>query len=119
MKYVVLVGDGMGDYPVEALGGKTPLQAADIPMIRKIAAAGEVRLVQTVPEGMPPGSDVANMALLGYDAAKNYTGRAPIEAAGAELPMKPSDVAYRCNLVTVVDGRMDDYSAGPPSQISR
>ena len=112
MKYVVLVGDGMGDYPVEALGGKTPLQAADIPMIRKIAAAGEVRLVQTVSGGMPPGSDVANMALLGYDAAKNYTGRAPIEAAGAEIPMKPSDVAYRCNLVTVVDGIMDDYSAG-------
>ena len=102
----------MGDYPVEALGNKTPLQAAHIPTIRKIAAAGEVRMVQTVPAGMPPGSDVANMALLGYDAALNYTGRAPIEAAGAELPMKPSDVAFRCNLVTVVDGTMDDYSAG-------
>ncbi len=102
----------MGDYPVEALGDKTPLQAANIPMIRKIAAAGELRMVQTVPDGMPPGSDVANMALLGYDAALNYTGRAPIEAAGAEIPMNPSDVAYRCNLVTVVDGTMDDYSAG-------
>jgi 2,3-bisphosphoglycerate-independent phosphoglycerate mutase len=112
MKYVVLVGDGMGDYPVEALGNKTPLQAAKIPAIRKIAAAGEVRMVQTVPAGMPPGSDVANMALLGYDAALNYTGRAPIEAAGAELPMKSTDVAFRCNLVTVVDGIMDDYSAG-------
>lgn len=112
MKVVVLVGDGMGDYPVEVLGNKTPLQAANIPTIRKIAAAGEVRMVQTVPEGMPPGSDVANMALLGYDAALNYTGRAPIEAAGAEIPMKPSDVAFRCNLVTVVDGTMDDYSAG-------
>ena len=112
MKVVVLVGDGMGDYPVDALGGKTPLQAANIPMIRKIAAAGELRLVQTVPDGMPPGSDVANLALLGYDAAKNYTGRAPIEAAGAEIPMAPSDVAFRCNLVTVADGVMDDYSAG-------
>ena len=112
MKYVVLVGDGMGDYPVEALGGKTPLQAANAPTIRKIAGLGEVRLVQTVPEGMPPGSDVANLALLGYDAAKNYTGRAPIEAAGAEIPMTPQDVAFRCNLVTVVDGVMDDYSAG-------
>lgn len=112
MKVVVLVGDGMGDYPVEALGGRTPLQAANIPTIRKIAAAGDVRMVQTVPEGMPPGSDVANMALLGYDAALNYTGRAPIEAAGAELPMKPTDVAFRCNLVTVKDGIMDDYSAG-------
>lgn len=113
MKYVVLVGDGMGDYPVEALGGRTPLQAADIPAIRQIAAAGEVRLVQTVPEGMPPGSDVANMALLGYNAAENYTGRAAIEAAGAEIPMAPSDVAFRCNLVTVSDdGIMQDYSAG-------
>jgi 2,3-bisphosphoglycerate-independent phosphoglycerate mutase len=112
MKHVVLVGDGMGDYPVEELGGKTPLQAADCPTIRKIAAAGEVRMVQTVPAGMPPGSDVANMALLGYNAAKNYTGRAPIEAAGAEIPIKPSDVAFRCNLVTVIDGVMDDYSAG-------
>ncbi len=112
MKVVILVGDGMGDYPVEALGDKTPLQAANIPMIRKIAAAGELRMVQTVPDGMPPGSDVANLALLGYNAARNYTGRAPIEAAGAEIPMSPSDVAFRCNLVTVVDGIMDDYSAG-------
>ncbi len=112
MKYVVLVGDGMGDYPVASLGDKTPLQAAHIPTIGKIAAAGEVRMVQTVPEGMPPGSDVANLALLGYDAALNYTGRAPIEAAGAEIPMTPQDVAFRCNLVTVVDGVMDDYSAG-------
>ena len=112
MKVVVLVGDGMGDYPVAELGNKTPLQAAEIPMIRKITAAGEVRMVQTVPEGMPPGSDVANLALLGYDAALNYTGRAPIEAAGAELPMTSQDVAFRCNLVTVVAGVMDDYSAG-------
>ncbi len=112
MKYVVLVGDGMGDYPVEALGGRTPLQAAKVPTIGKIAALGETRLVQTVPEGMPPGSDVVNLALLGYDAAKNYTGRAPIEAAGAEIPMTPQDVAFRCNLVTVVDCVMDDYSAG-------
>lgn len=112
MKYVVLVGDGMGDYPVESLGGKTPLQAAHIPTIGRIASAGEVRMVQTIPEGMPPGSDVANLALFGYDAALNYTGRAPIEAAGAELPMTPNDVAFRCNLVTVVDGVMEDYSAG-------
>jgi 2,3-bisphosphoglycerate-independent phosphoglycerate mutase len=113
MKYVVLVGDGMGDYPIDALGGKTPLQAAKAPTIAKIAALGDTRMVQTVPDGMPPGSDVANMALLGYDAALNYTGRAPIEAAGAEIPMAPSEVAFRCNLVTVTDdGTMDDYSAG-------
>ncbi len=112
MKYVVLVGDGMGDYSVDALGGMTPLRAANIPTMRWIAGLGETRLVQTVPEGMSPGSDVANLALLGYDATQNYTGRAPIEAAGAEIPMEASDVAFRCNLVTVEDGVMADYSAG-------
>ncbi|MBU0677966.1 MAG: cofactor-independent phosphoglycerate mutase [Verrucomicrobia bacterium] len=112
MKHVVLVGDGMGDYPVEELGGKSPLQAASIPHIRRISAAGKVYMVNTVPEGMSPGSDVANLGLLGYNAAKNYTGRAPIEAAGAGIPLSSDEVAYRCNLVTISDGDMDDYSAG-------
>jgi 2,3-bisphosphoglycerate-independent phosphoglycerate mutase len=112
MKYVILCGDGMGDYPVPQLGERTILQAADIPHMRRIAAAGRVRMVQTVPDELPPGSDVANLGLLGYDARRNYTGRAPIEAAGAGVPMSPADVAYRCNLVTVSDGAMDDYSAG-------
>ncbi len=111
-KMAVLVGDGMGDEPVAALGGKTPLQAADIPAIRRAAALGRVQLVRTVPEGLSPGSDVANMGLLGYNAKENYTGRAAIEAAGARIPLQPSDVAYRANLVTVADGRMLDYSAG-------
>ena len=105
------VGDGMGDYPLADYGDKTVLQVADIPTIRGIAGTGEVRMVQTVPEGMTPGSDVCNMALLGYDAAENYTGSAAIECAGAGIPMAPADVAYRCNL-TVADGNMDDYSAG-------
>lgn len=112
MKFVILCGDGMGDYPVPELEHRTILQAARIPHMRRIAAAGAVRMCQTVPDGLPPGSDVANMGLLGYDARENYTGRAPIEAAGAGLPMKPADVALRCNLVTVRDGCMDDYSAG-------
>ncbi len=112
MKFVVLVGDGMGDYPVQALGGKTPLQAADIPSVRRAAFAGERLMLSTVPEPLEPGSDVANMSLLGYNPAENYTGRAPIEAAGADIPMDAEDVAYRCNLVTVEDGRMLDYSAG-------
>jgi 2,3-bisphosphoglycerate-independent phosphoglycerate mutase len=112
MKFVILCGDGMGDYPVRELGDKTILQAADIPHMRRIAAAGEVRMVNTVPADLPPGSDVANLGLLGYNASENYTGRAPIEAAGAGIPMAPDDVAYRCNLVTVRDGRMEDYSAG-------
>ena len=112
MKYVILVGDGMGDYPVKELGGKTLLQAARIPNMRRIAAAGEVRMVNTIPDNLPPGSDVANLGLLGYNAAENYTGRAPIEAAGAGIPMSPNDVAFRCNLVTIKNGIMDDYSAG-------
>jgi len=112
MKIVVLVGDGMGDYPVKELGDKSPLQAAHAPMLRKIAAAGEVRMVQTVPEGLPPGSDVANMALMGYNALENYTGRAPIEAAGADITMNNDEIAFRCNLVTVENGFMKDYSAG-------
>lgn len=112
MKYVVLVGDGMGDYPVPAFGNKTILQAAHIPSMRRIAAAGRVTMVTTVPPELPPGSDVANLGLLGYDARENYTGRAPIEAAGAGIPLKPEDVAYRCNLVTITNGIMQDYSAG-------
>jgi len=114
-KIAVLVGDGMGDEPVAVLGGKTPLQAARIPAIRRVAALGRVELVRTVPGGMAPGSDVANMGLLGYNAKENYTGRAAIEAAGARLPLAPADVAYRTNLVTIADGAMLDYSAGDVS----
>lgn len=111
-KIAVLVGDGMGDEPVAVLGGKTPLQVAKIPTIRRVAGLGRVQLVHTVPEGMSPGSDVANMGLLGYNASENYTGRAAIEAAGARLPLEAADVAYRTNLVTVENGKMLDYSAG-------
>ena len=114
-KIAVLVGDGMGDEPVAALGGRTPLQAADIPNVRRAAALGHVQLVHTVPDGLSPGSDVANMGLLGYNAKENYTGRAAIEAAGARIPLQPADVAYRANLVTVENGLMLDYSAGDVS----
>lgn len=112
MKYVILVGDGMGDYPLPILKGKTPLQAANIPTIRQIATLADIQMITTVPNGMVPGSDVANMSLLGYNPATSYTGRAAIEAAGAHIAMKPNDVAFRCNLVTTADGIMDDYSAG-------
>lgn len=112
MKKVILVGDGMGDYPVESLGGKTPLQAANPSHMRRIAAAGDLYMVQTVPDSLPPGSDVANLGLLGYNAEDNYTGRAPIEAAGAGLHLSADTVALRCNLVTVENGIMQDYSAG-------
>lgn len=111
-KIAVLVGDGMGDEPVQELGNKTPLQVADIPSIRRVAGLGQVLLVHTVPEGMAPGSDVANMGLLGYNALDNYTGRAAIEAAGARIPLQANDIAFRTNLVTVEDDEMIDYSAG-------
>lgn len=112
MKYVVLVGDGMGDYPVPELGNRTILQAADIPHMRRLAGAGRVAMVSTVPPELPPGSDVANLSMLGYNPSEKYTGRAPIEAAGAGIPLRPQDVAFRCNLVTVDNGVMADYSAG-------
>jgi 2,3-bisphosphoglycerate-independent phosphoglycerate mutase len=111
-KLAYLVGDGMGDFPVDDLGGRTPLQAARAPHMRRIAAAGEVRMVQTAPDGLFPGSDICNLALLGYDPAENYTGRAPIEAAGARIPLNSDDVTFRCNLVTVDNGFMRDHSAG-------
>jgi len=112
-KIAVLVGDGMGDDPVAELAGRTPLQVASLPWMRRVAGLGHRRLIQTVPDGLAPGSDVANMGLLGYDARANYTGRAAIEAAGAGLSLAPGDVAYRTNLVTVgADGTMVDYSAG-------
>lgn len=112
MKIVFLIGDGMGDYPVASLGDRTPLQAAEIPNMRRVAAAGTVRMVEVAPPGLFPGSDVCNLALLGYDPASGYTGRAPIEAAGAGLTPAPDDVAFRCNLVTVRDGIMADHAAG-------
>jgi 2,3-bisphosphoglycerate-independent phosphoglycerate mutase len=111
-KYVILIGDGMGDYPLAELGGKTPLQSAAIPNMRAIAALGEARLVNTVPEGMPAGSDVANLSIMGFDPAKYYTGRAPIEASGAGIKMLPDDVAFRCNLITVEKGLIVDHSSG-------
>ena len=112
MKYAILVGDGMADFPIPELGGKTPLAYAATPNMDRVAAKGRVGLVATVPQGLPPGSDVANLSLMGYDAALYYQGRAPIEAASMGIALKPADTAFRCNLVTIEDGRMADYSAG-------
>lgn len=103
MKYLVMLCDGMADYPVEALGGKTPLEAAETPVMDKLAETAEVGLVKTVADGMKPGSDVANLSVLGYDPKVYYTGRSPLEAGSIGIDMKKTDVSLRCNLVTLTD----------------
>jgi 2,3-bisphosphoglycerate-independent phosphoglycerate mutase len=111
-KYVIVVPDGAADEPIEQLGGKTAFEAAQIPNIDRIAMEGRLGIVRTVPAGLEPGSDVAQMSLLGYDPRKYYSGRAPIEAAAQSIPMGPADWVFRCNLVTLADGKMADHSAG-------
>jgi len=111
-KYVIIVPDGAADDPQEALGGKTPLEAAETPNMDRISMEGRQGLVRTVPQGMEPGSDVAQMSLLGYDPLRCYSGRAPIEAAARGIPLGLNDWVFRCNMVTIADGRMADHSAG-------
>ncbi len=101
MKYVVVLGDGMADRPIEALGNKTPLEYAETPMMDKLSKLSEVGLVHTIPDGMKPGSDTANLSVIGYDPKKYYTGRSPLEALSIGVDMKDTDVAIRCNIVTV------------------
>lgn len=116
MKYVVCIPDGCADEPVAELGGLTPLQAASTPVLDALAARGEVGRAAVIPVGMPPGSDVGNMSILGYDPARHHTGRAPIEAAALGLRLGPDQVAYRCNLVTLTDGGvMADFAGGHPA----
>lgn len=112
MKYVMLVPDGAADYPVEELGGKTPLQVANTPNMDSMARKGLLGLVKTIPEGMGAGSDVASLSLLGYDPAKYYTGRGPLEAAYRGIRLGRDDIAFRCNLITVEAGKLKDYSSG-------
>ncbi|HKK33392.1 MAG TPA: cofactor-independent phosphoglycerate mutase, partial [Desulfomicrobiaceae bacterium] len=115
MKFLVLVADGMGDWPHPALNDRTPLEAAHTPHMDRLAAASLVGTCRTVPKEMPPGSDVANMALFGFDPAVHHTGRGPIEAAAQGLELAPDDLVWRCNLVTLsgpgAKGTMVDYSA--------
>jgi 2,3-bisphosphoglycerate-independent phosphoglycerate mutase len=118
MKYAVVLCDGMADYPVPALGGKTPMMVADKPHIDALAQKAQVGLVRTVAQGLKPGSDVANMSVLGFDPKKYHKGRSPLEAANLGVQMAADDVALRCNLVTLSDApnyedkTMVDYSAG-------
>ncbi len=112
MKYLVVVGDGMADYPLEELGGKTPLEEASTPNMDYIAKKGATGMLRTIPEGMDAGSDIANLAILGYEPRRYYTGRGPLEAASIGVELGEGEVAWRCNLITVEGGRIIDFTAG-------
>lgn len=112
MKYIILVGDGMADYPLEELGGRTPLEAAKTTHMDFIAREGILGRVKTIPEGMTPASDVANLSILGYDPAVYYSGRGPLEAANIGVELEENDVVFRCNLITFSGDTLVDYSAG-------
>ncbi len=119
MKYLVILGDGMADRPIEALGNQTPLAFAKTPVMDELAAKGEIGMVHTIPDGMSPGSDTANLSVLGYDPKKYYSGRSPLEALSIGVPMRDTDIALRCNLVTLSEEesgygerRILDHSSG-------
>jgi 2,3-bisphosphoglycerate-independent phosphoglycerate mutase len=116
MKYVVIVGDGMADYPVESIHGKTPLMVARTPNMDWLAKHGSLGLVRTVPDGFNPGSEIANLSIFGYDPIQYYTGRGPLEAASLGVELKKDDLAFRCNLVTLHSQGskvvMEDFAAG-------
>lgn len=112
MKYILLVGDGMADYPLDELGGKTPLEASKTPNMDAVVSRGMIGRVRTIPAKMKPASDVANLTILGYECRKYYTGRGPLEAANMGVELMDNDVAFRCNLVTAVGEILQDYSAG-------
>lgn len=119
MKYLIILGDGMADRPIEALGNLTPLAYASTPMMDELAKEGEIGMVHTIPSGMSPGSDTANLSVLGYDPKKYYSGRSPLEALSIGVQMKDTDIALRCNLVTLSedessyeDKKILDHSSG-------
>lgn len=116
MKYIILQGDGMADYPLEVLGGKTPLEAAKTPNMDWLAQRGVYGLAHVIPDGFPPGSDVGNMSIMGYDPAVYHTGRSPLEAASMGVALGPKDIAFRCNLVSLrgegSEKTMEDFTSG-------
>jgi len=112
MKYIVIVPDGASDHPIESLGGKTPLEVANIPFMNFLAQNGILGRVKTIPPGFTPSSDVANLSLLGYEPDKYYTGRGPLEAANLGINLSDNDLAFRCNFITQTDDVLFDYSAG-------
>ena len=112
MKYIIVLGDGMADEPIEALGGKTPLQAASTPSMDFLAKNGKVGTLETVPAGFHPGSEIANLSVLGYDVAKVFEGRGSLEAASMGIEIFPNEMAMRCNLICIEDGKIKNHSAG-------
>lgn len=112
MKYIILIPDGAADLPRPGLDGRTPLETAATPNMDRLASAGRLGLVRTVPAGLPAGSDVANLCVLGYDPREYYTGRAPLEAASLDIDLRDGKVAFRCNLVNIDGGTMNDFTAG-------
>ena len=112
MKYVILQPDGVADRPLPELGGRTPLEYARTPHMDRIATHGMFGMTQTIPPGLPPGSDVGTMSILGYDPCRYHTGRSPIEAASMGVELGADDIAFRCNLVTIAGGVMQDFTAG-------
>ena len=103
MKYIVVLGDGMSDEPIAALGGRTPLEVANTPVMDELAAKGELGMVQNVPAGMSPGSEVANLSVMGYDPLTDFTGRSPLEALSVGIDMEPDDIVFRANIVTLTE----------------
>ena len=118
MKYLVFLADGMADEPIAELDGKTPLEVANTPSLDALAKNGAQGTLLTIPKPFPSSSDAANLSVLGYDLAKNYCGRGPIEAARQDIELKEDEIAFRCNLVTIIDGILEDYSAGQIDQES-
>lgn len=112
MKYIVVLGDGMADEPIARLNGKTPLQAAGIPHIDRLAGLGRSGLLDTIPPGMPPGSEIANLSVMGYDVEKVFEGRGVLEAASMGVELEPGDLALRCNLICLEDEKIKNHSAG-------
>jgi 2,3-bisphosphoglycerate-independent phosphoglycerate mutase len=112
MKYIIILGDGMSDYPIESLGNKTPLMAANTPNIDGLCAISRTGKFKTVPDSMPPGSEIANMAVIGYDVEKVYEGRGVLEAASMGVDLDENDLALRCNIVCIENEILKNHSAG-------
>jgi 2,3-bisphosphoglycerate-independent phosphoglycerate mutase len=112
MKYIIVLGDGMADEPIEELGNKTPLQVANTPTLDMLAKKGRVGMLHTVPNGFHPGSEIANLSVLGYDVAKVFEGRGSLEAASMGIPIESGEMAMRCNLICIEDDKIKNHSAG-------